>query len=171
MPPKKGDPLKKIIICLSVAFMAGVLFVNIYNSIVDAVSWGSNIPASIDVMRHYYNVANPGTFFRYFSPANQLLALLVLIIFWKSSKKVRYFFAAAFLLSVMTDVFTFSYFYPANNLMMTLPLSNVTKLSSVVHGWQIMNWLRSFIIAVELSLFFLGLNGLFKLDTKNISAM
>ena len=146
--------------------MAGVLFVNIYNSIVDAVSWGSNVPASIDVMRHYYYSTNPGKFFRYFSPANQVLALLVLILFWKSSKKVRYFFAAAFLLSVLTDVFTFSYFYPANNLLMTLPLTNVSKLSSVVHDWQLMNWLRSLIIAVELSLFFLGLNGLFKLGYK-----
>jgi hypothetical protein len=76
---------------------------------------------------------------------------------------VRYFLAAAFLLSVLTDVFTFSYFYPANNLLLTLPLANVSKLSSVVHGWQLMNWLRSLIITVELSLFFLGLNGLFKL--------
>jgi cell shape-determining protein MreD len=143
--------------------MAGVLFVNIYNSIVDAVSWGSNVPASIDVMRHYYYSTNPGKFFRYFSPANQVLALLVLILFWKSPKKVRFFLAAAFLLSVLTDVFTFSYFYPANNLLLTLPLANVSKLSSVVHGWQLMNWLRSLIITVELSLFFLGLNGLFKL--------
>ncbi len=70
--------MKKIIVCLSVTFMAGVLFVNIYNSIVDAVSWGSNVPASIDVMRHYYYSTNPGKFFRYFSPANQFLALLVL---------------------------------------------------------------------------------------------
>jgi len=157
--------LKKIVICLSVTFMAGVLFVNIYNSIVDAVSWGSNVPASIEVMRHYYYATNPGKFFRYFSPANQVLALLVLILFWKSSKKTRLFLAAAFLLSVLTDVFTMSYFYPANNLLMTLPLENVSKLSSVVHEWQLMNWLRSLIIAVELSLFFLGMNSLFKQET------
>jgi len=48
---------------------------------------------------------------------------------------------------------------------MTLPLENVSKLSSVVHEWQLMNWLRSLIIAVELSLFFLGMNSLFKQET------
>ncbi len=158
--------MKKVIIALSVTFIAGVLFVNIYNSIVDAVSWGSNIPASIEAMRHYYFATNPGKFFRYFSPANQLLILLVLILFWKSSKKARYFLAAAFLLSVLTDVFTALYFYPANHMLMTLPLENVSQLKSIVSDWQIMNWLRSLIIAIELALFYIGLNKLVKFEVR-----
>ena len=144
--------------------MAGVLFVNVYNSIVDAVSWGSNVPSSIDAMRHYYFATNPGKFFRYFSPANQLLALLAVILFWKSSKQVRVYLAIAFLLSVLTDIFTIAYFYTANNLLMTLPLTNVSKLTEIINQWQVMNWVRSLVIAVELLFSFLGVNQLFHLQ-------
>ena len=144
--------------------MAGVLFVNVYNSIVDAVSWGSNIPFSIDVMRHYYFTTNPGKFFRYFSTVNQLLALLALILFWKSSKQVRIYLAVAFLLSVLTDVFTFTYFYPRNNLLVTLPLTNISKLTEIINQWQVINWVRSAMIAVELTFAFLGLNQFFNVQ-------
>lgn len=143
--------------------MAGVLFVNVYNSIVDAVSWGSNIPSSVDVMRQYYIATNPGKFFRYFSPVNQLLALLALIFFWKSSKQVRIYLAIAFLLSVLTDVFTFSYFYLRNHLLVTLPLTEVSKLTEIIKQWQVMNWIRSLVIVVELTFSFLALNKLFKI--------
>lgn len=159
--------MKKIILYLSISFMAGVLFVNVYNSIVDAVSWGSNIPSSIEVMRHYYFSTNPGRFFKYFSPVNQLLALLALIFFWKSSKQIRVYLAVAFLLSILTDVFTFAYFYPRNDLLVTLPLSSVAKLAETVNQWQVMNWVRSLVIAVELTFSFLGLNQLFKLQSEN----
>ena len=166
--------MKKVVLFISITFMAGVLFVNTYNSIVDAISWGSNIPASINVMREYYAATNPGKFFRYFSPVNQLLALAALITFWKSSTQVRLFLAAAFLLSVLTDVFTFSYFYPRNDMLMTLPLKEVSLLSETVNQWQLMNWVRSFIIAVELTFSFIALNLLIKIqftssETKSVS--
>jgi hypothetical protein len=165
--PKKGIRMKKIILYLSISFMAGVLFVNVYNSIVDAVSWGSNIPSSIEVMRHYYFSTNPGRFFRYFSPVNQLLALLTLIFFWKSSKQIRVYLAIAFLLSILTDVFTIAYFYPRNDLLVTLPLTDVSRLAEIVNQWQVMNWVRSIVIAVELTFAFLGLNLFFKLQADN----
>src|SRR6185437_9411512 len=109
---QKSNSIKIIVLYLSIVFASGVLFVNVYNSIVDTTAWGSNIPRSIQVTRNYYQSVNPGTFFRIFSPINQILALLSLVLFWKSSGIIRTFLLIAFLLYLLADVFTFSYFYP-----------------------------------------------------------
>jgi hypothetical protein len=47
--------MKKGVLFLSITFMAGVTFVNIYNSIVDARSWGQNIPESVQATRVYFS--------------------------------------------------------------------------------------------------------------------
>ena len=73
----------------SIALASGLLFTNAYTSLIDATSWGSNIPHSIGAAREYFKNVNPGNFFRVFSPANQVLALLALILFWKSAQKYR----------------------------------------------------------------------------------
>jgi Anthrone oxygenase len=153
--------MKKAVLFLSISFMAGVAFVNIYNSIVDAASWGSNVPASIETTRQYYNTTNPGVFFRIFSPINQALALLTLIFFWKTSKEARFFFGAAFVIAVLGDVFTYAYFYPRNNILFMMPISNISDLSKIVNQWQVMNWVRSALLIAGLSFSFLGLNKIF----------
>jgi Anthrone oxygenase len=155
---KRTLKMKKIVLFLSISFMAGVAFVNIYNSIVDAASWGSNVPASIETTRQYYHYTNPGVFFRTFSPINQILALLALILFWKTSKEVRIFLGAAFIIAVLSDVFTFAYFYPRNNLLFNLPITSISDLSKTVSQWQSMNWVRSALIVSGLVSSFLGLN-------------
>src|SRR5258706_15825487 len=81
--------MKNVVLFASIAIASGLLLTNIYTSIIDAKSWGSNIPQSIETARKYFNVINPGNFFRIFSPINQLLGLLVLILFWKSSPAIR----------------------------------------------------------------------------------
>lgn len=75
--------MKKTILFLSVTFTADLLMTNIYNSLIDAKNWGAGIPDSIQTARNYYRHVNPGNFYRIFSPINQVLALLTLIVFWK----------------------------------------------------------------------------------------
>ena len=154
--------MKKLVLFLSISFMAGVTFVNIYNSIVDVQSWGVKIPESIQATRQYFSVYNPGTFFRVFSPVNQVLALLALILFWKTSKKARIFLAAAFIIAVFTDIFTFAYFYPRNHLLMSLPLQEIDRLTSVISQWQFMNCVRSAILIAGVTFSFFGLNEIYK---------
>ena len=74
--------VKRIILYLSISLMAGIVFPNIYTSIVDAPIWSSNIPESIEISRSYYANLNPGQFFRILTPINRVLAILVLILFW-----------------------------------------------------------------------------------------
>ena len=79
--------MKKLILLTSVAVASGVLFANIFNSLVIAVATDSNIPNSIIAGKEFFRTVNPGAFFQIFSPASQILTLASLLLFWKHSKK------------------------------------------------------------------------------------
>lgn len=142
--------IRQSILGASAAIAAGLLFVNIYNSLVDAPNWGVNLPNSISVARDYYTAANPGNFFRVFSPLNQLLALTALILSWKN---FRYVAMTSLAFALLGDVITFGYFYPRNEVMFMAPIDN-----SAVHAawdeWSTMNWFRSFICLLNTILAF-----------------
>jgi len=130
---------------------------------VDTTSWISNVPTSVIVFRQYFHHVNPGNFFRIFSPVNQLLALLSLILFWKTSGRTRSFLLVAFLLAVLGDVVTFTYFYPRNDLLMNLPVQgNTDRFITILKQWRTMNWIRTIIILIGLAFSFLGLNDIYK---------
>lgn len=153
--------MKIIVLYLSIVIASGVLFVNIYNSIVDATSWGAHFPDSIRIAREYFSKANPGLFFRVFSPANQILALLSLILFWKTSAPVRIYLLIAFILYVLGDVFTFAYFYPRNDIMFKSDIStHLEAIKTAWKQWVPMNWLRSLIVLVGLISSFCALHGI-----------
>ncbi len=154
--------MKQVILFASIAVASGVLFVNIYNSLIDATSWGSNIPASIATTREYFKNVNPGNFFRYFSPLNQVLALLVLILFWKANPAVRLYLAIAFACYIIGDIFTFAYFYPRNDIMFkTAKLTDTGVLKRAWSQWSSMNWVRSFIVFIGLIFSFISVSKIF----------
>ncbi|MGZ3946400.1 MAG: DUF1772 domain-containing protein [Mucilaginibacter sp.] len=149
--------LRILSLALAISLAAGLLFTNIYTSVVDAHNWGANIPASIQTARDYFKTANPGTFFRIFSPANQVAGLLALILCWRAGKRVRLYCAIAFLFAVGTDVITFAYFYPRNDILSKSPIAaNLDVIKAALEQWRSMNWVRSLICAVALVFDFLA---------------
>ena len=159
--------MKTIILFASIGIASGILFVNLYTSLVDARSWGSDVPNSIATARQYFKGVNPGDFFRIFSPMNQLLGLLVLILFWKSGPSIRLCLGAAFLLYILGDAITFGYFYPRNDLMFkTAQLTDTALLKQTVSEWQKMNWVRSIIVLAGLVFSFLSLHKIYSLSGK-----
>ena len=154
--------MKEIFLFASITFASGMLFTNIYTSMIDAKSWGADLPHSIETARQYFKSTNPGKFFRLFSPINLILALVTLILFWRVSTEVRTFLGIAFALYVLVDVFTFAYFYPRNDVMFkTAELTDVDAIRKAWTGWNSMNWLRSFIILVGLIFSFLALYNIY----------
>ena len=150
--------LRKIFICLATTFAAGLLFVNVYTSVVDAPNWGHDIPASIQAARNYFTVANPGTFFRAVAPLNQVVTLIALVACWTFDKRIRYYLLAALVFAVATDAMTFSYFYPRNAIMFENPMEgNTDAIRTAWAGWSVMNWPRSVIVAIGLFLDFAAL--------------
>jgi hypothetical protein len=154
--------MKNIILFLSISIASGLLLVNIYNSLIDARSWGSDIPNSIATAREYFKTVNPGNFFRLFSPVNQAMALLALIVFWRSSPTIRMYLGAVLVLYVLADVITFAYFYPRNDIMFrTASLTDVELLKKTWSEWNAMTWVRSIMLIVGLILSFLSLHKIY----------
>jgi len=146
-----------LVLILAATVASGLLFVNIYTSVVDAPNWGRDVPASIVAAREYFSVKNPGTFFRVFSPVNQVLALLAAIVSWWAPKGTFSICVIALILAVSVDIFTFAYFYPRNEIMFVAPIENVDAIRTALEGWRNMNWIRSGMIAILLCLDYLAL--------------
>jgi hypothetical protein len=161
--------MKRIIAFASIALMAAVLGVNVYNSVVDARSWGADIPESIRTARAYFAVVNPGTFFRVASPVNQILALAALVACWRSGGRARLCFGLALVFAVVVDGLTFSFFYPRNAILFGAAAggggggeTNVDALATAWSQWRSMNWVRSFIIACGLVCSMKGLDFVYR---------
>lgn len=141
--------MKTIFLFASIAVASGLLFTNIYTSLIDAKSWGSDIPNSIATAREYYKAANPGNFFRLFSPANQVLGILVVVLFWNASPTIRLYLIVALLMYLLAEGLTFGYFYPRNAVLFkTAPLSDTALLKKTWSAWSTMNWVRSGVLVV-----------------------
>ena len=153
--------MKKLLLISSIVLTSGLLFTNVYNSMIDSTSWGTDIPKSIETAREYFKAVNPGNFFRVFSPINQILGLLSLILFWKVSTKVRIYLGIALAFYVLGDVFTFAYFYPRNDIMFKTPITDIEAIKQAWTGWNTMNWLRSAIVFVGLIFSFLALHKIY----------
>jgi hypothetical protein len=153
--------MKKVCAFISLVFMTAVLAVNVYNSVVDARSWGASIPDSILTARSYFKAVNPGTFFRVASPINQLFALAALILCWKSGNRVRLYFGLAFLLAVLGEALTVAYFFPRNGLLFSGTEGNVEVLTKAWSEWSRMNWVRTLIIAFGIMCSMKGLDSLY----------
>lgn len=159
--------MKKLLVLASVSFASGILFVNIYNSLVNAVAVESNIPASVIATREYFKTVNPGDFFKIFSPLTQVLALLSLIVYWKKSPSVRLYLGIALACYVIADIFTFIYFHPRNDIMfMSETLPDNETLKRMASEWSSMNWLRSLIVMLGIIFSFLGIDKIY-FENKN----
>ncbi|WP_116790547.1 DUF1772 domain-containing protein [Flavobacterium psychrotrophum] len=155
--------MKKVIVLASVSFASGILFVNIYNSLVNAVAVESNIPASVIATREYFKTVNPGDFFKIFSPLTQVLALLALIVFWRRSSQVRLFLGLALFCYFSADVFTFIYFHPRNDIMfVSQKIPDTETLKRLAAEWSSMNWVRSLIVFLGIVFSFLGIDKIYK---------
>jgi len=153
--------MKKIILLTSVAVASGVLFANIFTSLVIAVATDSDIPNSIVAGREFFKVVNPGNFFKIFSPLSQILSLISLVLFWKNSKKVRLFLGIALLFSIFGDILAFTYFHPRTDEMYSNPIPDVKTLKRLTSEWSTMNWARSFMLLVGLVFSFLALDRIY----------
>ncbi len=139
--------MKKIILFASISVASGMLFANVYTSLIDAKSWGADIPHSIAAAREYFKAVNPGNFFRLFSPTNQALGIFVLVLFWRTSLSIRLYLGIALVLYLVAEGMTFGYFYPRNAIMFRdARLTDVELLTKTWQQWSAMNWVRSAVL-------------------------
>src|SRR5437762_6085860 len=116
--------MRKLILFLSIICASGLTMVSIYNSVIDAQSWGSDIPASIQTARDYFQHVDPRRFYEVAGPVNLVLIVLTLILFWKESVSLRFYFAASLASYAAIFILTLSYFVPRNLILFTWPFSD-----------------------------------------------
>lgn len=156
--------MKKAILFTSVALASGILFANVFNSLVISDAARSDIPNSIVAAREYFKTVNPGDFFKIFSPLTQVFTLLSLILFWKTGKSVRLFLGIALLCSISGDILAFTYFHPRNDLMyLSQPILDTETLKTISSEWSSMNWVRSFILLIGVTFSFLAIDKVYAL--------
>jgi len=155
--------MKKLILFLSIISASGLLMITIYNLIVDAKSWGADIPASIQTARDYYSHVDPRNFFAIIAPINQVLILITIILFWKNSTSLRFYFSISFLLYAIIAILTFVYFIPRDIIIFTSPIEGHTEqIKTALSQWRTMNWLRSLLGLAGILFTFKGLDTFYK---------
>ena len=135
--------MKKLILFLSIICGSGLTMVSIYNTVVDAKSWSSDIPASIQTARDYFQHVDPRRFYEVAGPVNLILIVLTLIVFWKDSVSLRFYFAASFASYAAILALTLVYFVPRNFILFTWPIpDHLEQIRTASAQWSAMNWLR-----------------------------
>jgi hypothetical protein len=160
--------MKKCILFLSIICASGLTLVSIYNTIVDAKSWGSDIPTSIQTARDYYQHVDPRRFYAIAGPVNQVLILLTVILFWKDSVALRFYFVGSFALYAAIVMLTFAYFVPRDLILFTWPIpEHPEQIRAASAQWSRMNWLRSLLGLAGVLLSFKGLDTYYTTRTVN----
>src|SRR5438270_13629801 len=136
--------MKKLMLFLSIICASGLTMVSIYNTVVDAKSWSSDIPASIQTARDYFEHVDPRRFYVVVGPVNLVLILLTLIVFWSDSVSLRYYFAAALACYAAILILTLAYFIPRDLILFTWSIPDHLELIRTASVQSsVMNWLRS----------------------------
>ena len=156
--------MKKLIVFLSVICASGLVMVTIYNLIVDAKSWGADIPSSIQTVRDYYKHVDPRNFFVIIAPINMALIVLAIILFWKDSTSIRTYFILSFLLYAIIAGLTFLYFIPRDLIIFTAPIEGHTEqIRAALSQWKNMNWLRTLLGLTGVMFTIKGLDAFYKI--------
>jgi len=151
--------MKKAILFLSIICASGLTVVSIYNTIVDAKSWGSDISASIQTARDYYKHVDPRRFYAIAGPANLTLILLTLILFWKDSVSLRLYFGASLVLYVAIFTLTLAYVVPRDLILFTWSIpDHLEQIRVAWTQWSQVNWLRSLLGLAGVLFSFKGLD-------------
>lgn len=151
----------KILVGACIVLGAGLMFTNIYTSMVDVKSWGYNLPRSVEVAREYFRAYNPGHFFRIFSPINQLLGLVLLIACWKLGKDARIYCGVALMFAIAAESLTFMYFYPRNEIILMKDTMDMDAIGKAIKQWASMNWIRTILVLCQLIAYFMVLQLIF----------
>ena len=155
--------MKKAILFLSIIVASGLVMVTVYNTIVDAKSWGSDIPASIQAARDYFKHLDPRRFYAIIGPPNLSLSLLTIIVFWKDGVSLRVYFASSCLLYAAIVILTFTYFIPRDLILFTWPIQDhIEDIRTAASQWSEMNWLRTLLGLGGVMFSFKGLDTYYK---------
>jgi hypothetical protein len=144
--------LRLVIVAIALVLAAMLLGTGVYQNVVDAPNY-MGAPTSLEHARGFYHATNPGMFFRWLVPTTQLFLLLALVVNWKSAPDTRWKLGGALVSLVLTDMITFRFHYPRNDILFVAPLTqSAAYYDGVVRQWAIGNYARVALILVAVVL-------------------
>ena len=151
--------MKKLVLFLSIICASGLTLVSIYNTVIDAQSWASDIPASIRTARDYFQHVDPRRFYAVAGPINEILILLTIVLFWKDGVSLRGYFAISLFMYTAIVALTFAYFVPRDLILFTWSISDhLAQIRAAAAEWSHMNWLRTLLGLIGVLFSFKGLD-------------
>lgn len=134
--------LRLLSTAIALALSAMLLGTGVYQNVVDAPNY-KGAPTSLEHARGFYHATNPGVFFRALVPATQLFLLLAIVLNWRPAPGMRWNLVTALLCVIATDVITFRFHYPRNDILFVAPLTQPPAYyDRVVTEWAIGNYFR-----------------------------
>ena len=134
--------LRLVSAAMALTLSAMLLGTGVYQNVVDAPNY-MGAPTSLEHARGFYHATNPGNFFRWLVPATQLFLLLTIVFNWRSNHGTRWKLAGALVCLILTDVVTFRFHYPRNDILFIAPLTQPPAYyDRVVREWAMGNYVR-----------------------------
>jgi uncharacterized membrane protein len=151
----EGSPrvnLRLVSVAIALVVSAMLLGAGVYESVVLAPNL-QGAPASLQHARGFYHATNPGMFFRWLVPTTQLLLLVAIVCNWRPAPGTRWRLGGALALLVLTDMITFRFHYPRNDILFVAPLTQPPAYyDHVVTEWAIGNYVRVALILIAVVL-------------------
>ena len=149
--------LRLLVVAIALVLSAMLLGTGVYQNVVDAPNY-MGAPTSLEHARAFYHATNPGMFFRWLVPATQLFLLLALVFNWKPAPGTRWKLGGALVFLVLTDMITFRFHYPRNDILFVAPLTqSAAYYDGIVREWAIGNYFRVALILVSVVLLMVSL--------------
>lgn len=134
--------LRMVSVAIALVLSAMLLGTGVYQNVVDAPNY-KGAPASLEHARGFYHATNPGMFFRALVPATQLFLLLAIVFNWRPAPGMLWNLVPALFCLVATDVITFRFHYPRNDILFVAPLTQPPAYyDRVVTEWATGNYVR-----------------------------
>jgi len=141
---------------IALVLLAMLLGTGVYQNVVDAPNY-MVAPTSLEHARGFYHATNPGNFFRGLVPATQFFLLLAIVFNWKPDSGTRWKLVGALACLVVTDMITFRFHYPRNDILFVAPLTrSPAYYDQVVREWAMGNYARVAMILIAVILVMLS---------------
>ncbi|HEY0405503.1 MAG TPA: DUF1772 domain-containing protein [Pyrinomonadaceae bacterium] len=143
--------IKEMILCLAIIFIGALFGGSLYDSIVMAPNFRVGVPQSLEHLRQFMAVANPGSFFRLIAPLTQISILISLILGWRRPVGRRWWLILALILVIVGDVITFTFHYPRNAILFHDPMRTLPEtLERVAKEWAYGNYVRILLVGAAM---------------------
>ncbi len=144
--------LRQLAVSLAIAVLCMLLGAAIYESVVMAPNYVHSL-AALEHARGFREVSTPAAYFRILSPVGQLLLAASVVLSWRApARKARWLLLSALVAAVATDVVTFTFHYPRNEILFVASLDRPwVKLQRIAQEWAWGNYLRIVLLVIAVS--------------------